>query len=108
MKRIKQKCYYCNNKATWLYMPCDYEKNKKTWWQIESIRKKDYYCDIHVPRGCSCNNIYEEDLDESDSKDDLKFIGVDSNGNNIYTSLDIKGREYPCCEFWYDKDGFDF
>ena len=26
----------------------------------------------------------------------------------LYIPLDEKGREYPCCEYDYDEDGFDF
>ena len=37
-------------------------------------------CDDCVPRGCSCNN--EEDVDE-------------------------KGRKLPCCEWWYDENGWE-
>ncbi len=44
-----------------------------------------YYCDNCVPRGCSCN-IDPDTLEED--KDHL-------------------GRLYPCCEYWFDDQGFN-
>ena len=44
----------------------------------------NYYCEDHVSRGCSCN--MEEDGTQP---------------------LDDKGREYPCCEYDYNQDGYE-
>jgi len=77
---MKKKCYKCRNKAVWLYMPGK---------DINS----DLYCDNCVPRGCSCNIKYPDD---------------DYDGDDKYDQLtDDKGRELPCCEFDYNKDGYD-
>lgn len=62
-------CQKCNKIAVWNYLPSGDDR---------------YYCDEHVPRGCSCNidpNTGVEDTDE-------------------------KGRLYPCCEYIYDDRGF--
>lgn len=67
---MKQKCFNCKNKAVWWYMP-------------GSDSPSNYYCDSHVPRGCSCN------LSEDNSE-----------------PLDDQDRPYPCCEYDYDPDGF--
>lgn len=66
----KHKCHKCDSMAIWFYAP---------------HKKENYYCDVHVPRGCSCNinpDTLEEDLDE-------------------------QGRLYPCCEYWWDDQGFE-
>lgn len=41
-----EKCCECLNTATWCYLPSD--------------SKDMYFCEKHVPRGCSC----QEDLNE--------------------------------------------
>lgn len=43
-----------------------------------------HYCDGCVPRGCSCNIDPETGIEDTDSL----------------------GRLLPCCEYWYDEDGF--
>jgi hypothetical protein len=35
----KLKCCKCSKIATWIYLPGEIDQN---------------YCDIHVPRGCTC------------------------------------------------------
>ena len=69
---MKPLCVQCQTLAVWMYMPdCSYPRDI-------------YFCDDHVPRGCSCNinpNTGEEDRDE-------------------------QGRLYPCCEYMYDDRGF--
>jgi hypothetical protein len=67
---LKQKCFNCTNKSVWQYVP-------------GKPSPSNYYCDLHVPRGCSCNLL--EDGSEN---------------------LDELGRSYPCCEYDYDPDGF--
>lgn len=59
----------CKKMAVWYYMPG---------------REEIYYCDEHVPRGCSCN--INPDTDEED-KDEL-------------------GRLLPCCEYDYSEEGY--
>ena len=56
-------------------------------------------CDDCVPRGCSCNRELKEGIDyESDaaklSENWIEQIGAD-------------GRKFPCCEWWYDVNGFE-
>lgn len=60
------------------------ECNKIATWFYMPSSKNFVYCDEHVPRGCSCN--------------------LDEHGHE---TLDEKGRRDPCCEFHYDKDGWD-
>lgn len=70
----------CGKIATWLYMPGDDD------WGC---------CDNCVPRGCSCN---EEPIDGN--WDNI-------NENNWIEKLDDKGRKFPCCEWWYQKEGWN-
>jgi hypothetical protein len=64
---VKRLCNKCNKLAVWCYMP----------------RDRVYYCEEHVPRGCSCM--------------------TDDDGN---PELDEQGRELPCCEYDYNEKGF--
>ena len=64
---IKENCKII---AVWYYMPG---------------KDEIYYCDNHVPRGCSCN------------------VDPDSYQENT----DALGRLFPCCEYDYDLDGFN-
>lgn len=57
----------CNEMAVWMYMPNSHL----------------FYCEKHVPRGCSCNILDNGEMD----KDDL-------------------GRDLPCCEYNYSESGF--
>lgn len=77
---MKTLCCKCKNIATWVYMPGG---------------KDDYYCDGHVPRGCSCN-LKPKDGDYENN-----------NPDNWYQPLDDKNRELPCCEFDYSEGGFE-
>lgn len=61
--------------------------NFAIWWYQPSTDGDDkyrYYCDDHIDRGCSCNIEYET-------------------GEQ---SIDDKGRLLPCCEYYFDEDGF--
>jgi len=76
-----------------IYMPSDGEKSFP------------FYCEDCVSRGCSCNewNIKECDPEGIEDKD-WKWI------NKIegdYEQLDDNGQSLPCCEFAYEKEGFD-
>jgi len=98
----KEKCS-CGNMATWLYMPASSEPMER------------FHCDEHVPRGCSCNNrrvsrydygptpLEKDDLPEGEENIDWKWIEKDVK----WTHIDEQGREYPCCEYEYDEEGFD-
>lgn len=82
----------CNNIAVWCYMPAS-EDNP-------------YYCEEHISRGCSCNtehngNDWYEEPKGIEGKD-YKWIEKDIE----WTPLDEQGREYPCCEYEYDENGF--
>lgn len=95
----------CKKKATWIYLP-GYGNGGSP-----------YSCDECVNRGCSCNHhyvrvdAYHPPLDNPDlpTKEDgaenvdWKWIEKDK----IWVHLDEKQREYPCCEYLYDVDGFD-
>jgi len=100
--REKYKCK-CGSLAVWDYMP-SYEGKKK---------EDRYYCDECVPRGCSChyNSInpehyapYDPNFSIKPTKNDEPIKWIDE---YTWTNLDEKNREYPCCEFCYEKDGFE-
>ena len=82
----KFKCIVCESvpEKGWYYMP-------------EVGDGIDYfYCDDCVPRGCSCGSELKEgiDIDSEEAKDP----------KNYFQLKDEKGREYPCCEyFWLDN-----
>lgn len=85
----------CGNIAQWLYMP--------------SFNEYPFYCDDCVPRGCSCNNTSLSDPIAKEVIEEYEKGGFNykiENGNII--PLDEQNREHPCCEYDYDKDGFDF
>ena len=85
MIKQKIKCFKCRNIAVWVYAP-------------RGNSPGDYYCDDCVSRGCSCNLIhFEEDEGYELLSDDQKSEELKDNS----------GRLLPCCEFWYDKEGFD-
>lgn len=106
-KKVRyHKCCQCGNKATWLYMP--------------SGRGKVFYCDEHVHRGCHCND-YDLDFDgepdknkkvvwwnETDTSRQPPFSTDRKADSTIYQYLDENGRLYPCCEYDYDENGFEF
>jgi hypothetical protein len=66
-----------------------------------------------VPRGCSCNheyvdpNAYTGPLDEPNTppsdRTDWKWVEE----GKVWCSVDDHDREYPCCEFWYDREGWE-
>lgn len=70
---MKINCDKCGLKATWCYAP------------LGSI----YFCEDHVPRGCSCNILSSDDSED------------------IVELRDDRGRLLPCCEYDYDEDGFE-
>jgi len=95
------KCSHCKEKAVYWYAPATNKKCNR------------YYCEEHVPRGCTCNHRYvKEDaytpsLNNPDypTSEDIPFKWIKE--NEIWCHLDNKGREYPCCEYWYEEEGFE-
>ena len=70
---MKRLCDKCDALAVWNYAP----------------GKGDvYYCEAHVPRGCSCMTEIDDD-------------GV------LQDVLDDQGRQQPCVEYNYNEKGFD-
>lgn len=100
-------CTKCNiEKAVWLLMSANEDTHP-------------FFCDNCVSRGCSCNwnhisnNL--EDLPEGIEGKDWKWIEYNNDEfygtiltGTIWTYIDEHGRQSPCCEYDYDKDGFDF
>lgn len=69
----------CGDNASWFYMP----------YKIGKVKKDNYYCDICIDRGCSC-----------------QVINMDYSNRELYTEQykDELGRHFPCME--YDYLGF--
>ena len=94
----KHKCE-CGKLATWCYMPsCDFYP---------------FYCDDCVSRGCDCNTNYVKtehgnqifyDYPPTEIPDKT-WKWVDE--GDSWIRIDELGREYPCCEFFYEKEGWD-
>jgi len=91
----KELCY-CNKKAVWWYMP-GYSGKKE---------EHPFYCDEHVPRGCSCNHWCVKERKPEKKDFPVKWF-IRSDDNVYWTSIDEKGREDPCCEYDHDNDGYD-
>ncbi len=89
---MKLKCK-CGRVATWLYMP----------------NESHYCCDDCVPRGCTCwiESIECEDgslyYPQGIEGKDWKWIEE----NQLWEKLDGEGKQMPCCEWWYDEEGWD-
>ena len=92
----------CGKPAVWDYAPGF------------SSGENSYFCDDCVPRGCECNHVYVSHEDEHLSMFSAEYPVGEENidwkwivPNKSWTTLDEKCREYPCCEYWYDENGFD-
>jgi hypothetical protein len=88
---MREKCD-CGKDAIWVYAP-GYTSGDNP-----------YHCDDCVPRGCFCNiNYISDKLNPPDDTKDWKWIeeGIS------WCYIDEKGREYPCCEYMYDENGFE-
>lgn len=90
----------CKNLATWQYMPSS------------SNPDYDYFCELCVPRGCSCNNHHIEDGDNIAEGDVFEHPEEDGSWkwlieNVEWCYIDSQGRELPCIEFWHEPEGFD-
>lgn len=111
------KCCECDKMAVWINMAASREENL-------------FYCDDHVPRGCTCNlcdidfdgipekdeNLlwwtkedYEKNFRNCTTEKEIEELATTKRQVNsfFYEYLDEKGRRYPCCEYEYDEDGFD-
>lgn len=73
----------CGKLAVWLYAP----------------DSKNFACDDCVPRGCSCNNDLKAGIDYESPEAALP--------ENWVEPVDGKGRKYPCCEWFYDVEGWE-
>jgi len=91
----------CGKKATWVYMPGFKDGSP-------------YFCDDCVHRGCSCNhryvdvNAYHPPLDNPEMPEgtegvDWKWVEQDK----VWVYIDEQGKEYPCCEYDYEENGFE-
>ena len=58
-----------------------------------------FYCENCVPRGCSCNAELKEGI-EYDSKEA-------EDPKNYVEKLDEKGRKWPCCEYFWEKNEYE-
>ena len=110
-----QKCD-CGKKAVWVYMP-GYSGNANP-----------YHCDDCVVDpdnkiGCSCNWHYSKEqeglpVDLPEGVEGVDWAWVEHPGDEyvdeikkeegFWIYLDERGRPYPCCEYDYDEDGFEF
>ena len=100
---MKKICSICNkNVATWFYAP--------------SSDDDPFYCDDCVPRGCSCNVYSLEEFPNDIPNKNVIFWDKDIVNSTLqrtpdsvfYEIVDNNGRRYPCCEYWYDENGWDF
>ena len=98
----KIKCCKCNKIALWFYAP-------------SSKGEDAFYCDDCVPRGCSCNQYALSEFDENEEQGNKIYWNEERNNftnkktedSFFYEIVDDKGRRYPCCEYWYDEDGWE-
>ena len=88
----------CGKRAVWCYLPG------------YSSGSSPYFCDECVHRGCSCNHRYVKDKlfkegDIPEGEEGKDWIWVEE--GSVWTSIDDKGREWPCAEYDYDPDGYE-
>lgn len=94
----------CGQKATWIYMPGFREGSP-------------FFCDDCVHRGCSCNEYsivnehYHPPGGIHPNLEEDGIEGIDWKWTNeektTWCRIDEKGRQYPCCEYEYDEEGFE-
>lgn len=84
----------CGKIAVWCYMPGF------------SSGSNPHLCDNCVSRGCSCNwrSTLEEYENKPEGVKDVDYRWIDS---TTWTPIDEKGREYPCVEYMYEKEGWE-
>ena len=99
---MKEICGTCKKKvAIWCYMPGF------------SSGENPHFCNDCVPRGCECNhryvdvNTYEPPLENEDlpTEKDKPIKWIEE--GKVWCTVDEQGREFPCCEFWHDEDGWE-
>lgn len=98
---MKEKCSKCNNFAKWMYMPSEQDRDI-------------FYCNKHVPRGCSCNCVNVKEI-LNDGEEYIEF--PDDNMVEGYewqwVEKDVRwehlfeGKQIPCCEYWYFEEGIE-
>ena len=100
----KELCRSCKiNIAVWCRLSYSY---------LEEYYQQPFYCDNCVPRGCECNQIHVKDSSVSESNDNpptaIQYFGKWKwiEPGKVWCWLDEEGREYPCCEYDYDKEGW--
>ena len=81
----------CGKIAVWCYMPGE---------------KDCFCCDDCVPRGCSCNIELKDELVTDDLTQE-QYEELYKDKNNLVEQRDDKNRKRPCCEWWYDEEGFE-
>lgn len=91
MKKRIHRCSMCDNDAKWYYMP--------------HTNGRRYYCDNHVPRGCSCNKYSIHEFGEPETSQKFYWCNKEE---TIYEYLDDNNLPYPCCEFDYEENGQEF
>lgn len=99
----------CGSVAQWLYMPSS-ERNFNPYVCDDCISSVD-------DQGCSCNwyytdvNAYHPPLDNPELPEGVEgkdWCWVPSHKDQgAWQYLDEKGRPYPCCEYWYNDEGFE-
>lgn len=93
----------CGKIAIWVYAPG------------YSNGGNPYFCNDCVSRGCSCNNHHTDvnayypsldspELPTGEEGKNWKWVDI-SKGE--WTHIDEMGREYPCCEYFFEEDGWD-
>lgn len=93
---MKKELCKCGKMAVWVYMPGD-----------------GVYCDECVPRGCFCNhrftdpNSYSPPLDAPEMPEGVEGIDWKWIAEGVCCELDENGKEFPCCEYMYDGEGWD-
>ena len=92
MSTTKKLACNCGKLAVWSYIPAS------------DIRKNREFCEDCVPRGCSCETEYIE-YECFPPKDRSDWIWIEENVSWCY--VDELGRKSPCCEFWFDENGWD-
>lgn len=93
----------CGKTATWYYTPG------------YSGGGNPNHCDECVPRGCECNH-YSTKVEDYQPPGDVDCEPIEPGpddepvrwlNDHVWTHLDEMGREYPCCEYTYSKDGWE-
>jgi len=79
----------CGEKAVYIYLP-------------SSDMVNPFFCKNCVSRGCSCNYNYLPQK-SPDGKEGIDFQWID---DKTWEYLD-NGKQYPCCEYFFDEEGFD-